>query len=312
MRLRKLTLESKFNIKYKNSICYSGYRTGQKPGGKSPSYEEVKEDLLILKDNWGYLRLYDCTVHTETVLEVIKKEKLDMKVMLGTYIIAEVNNQNCSWGGTYSNETLEANKKHNKAEIERTIGMANRYEDLVFAISVGNEATVDWTDHLVPVESIIEYVRMVKKETIHPVTFCENYVPWTNKLEPLVKELDFISIHTYPVWEYKDIHQAMDYTKENYYSVANLYPEVPVVITEAGWATNSNGRGIEPHQVNQENQAIHCKELVTWSKQNKILTFLFEAFDEEWKGSPEPLEPEKHWGLYGVDRKPKLVVKDLF
>ena len=35
---------------------------------------------------------------------------------------------------------------------------------------------------------------------------------------------------------------------------------------------------------------------------------LFEAFDEPWKGSPEPDEPEKHWGLYTVDRKPKAVL----
>jgi exo-beta-1,3-glucanase (GH17 family) len=37
---------------------------------------------------------------------------------------------------------------------------------------------------------------------------------------------------------------------------------------------------------------------------------VFEAFDEPWKGSPEPLEPEKHWGLYKVDRRAKMVVRD--
>jgi exo-beta-1,3-glucanase (GH17 family) len=49
--------------------------------------------------------------------------------------------------------------------------------------------------------------------------------------------VDFISIHTYPVWEYKHINDALDYTKENYYSVAKKYPDKPVIITEAGWAT---------------------------------------------------------------------------
>ena len=62
-----------------------------------------------------------------------------------------------------------------------------------------------------------------------------------NKFKPLVQEVDFISIHTYPVWEYKHIHDSLEYTKENYYTVANNYPDKPVVITEAGWATNSNG-----------------------------------------------------------------------
>ena len=44
-----------------------------------------------------------------------------------------------------------------------------------------------------------------------------------------------------------------------------------------------------------------------------MTTFFFEAFDEDWKGSPHDWNgAEKHWGMYTVDRKPKLVVKELF
>jgi hypothetical protein len=115
-------------------------------------------------------------------------------------------------------------------------------------VAVGNEATVDWTDHFVPVPRMIEYVRRVKAAVRQPVTFCENYVPWQDKLRDLVAELDFISLHTYPVWEYKHIHEALDYTKDNVASVARLYPGKPIVITEAGWCTNSNGRGMHAEQ----------------------------------------------------------------
>ena len=55
------------NIKPGNAICYSGFREGQMPGGKVPSYKEIKEDLLILHKNWKYLRLYDCDAHAEVV-----------------------------------------------------------------------------------------------------------------------------------------------------------------------------------------------------------------------------------------------------
>ena len=34
---------------YGRAICYSGFRKGQMPGGRYPSYEEVKEDLNILE-----------------------------------------------------------------------------------------------------------------------------------------------------------------------------------------------------------------------------------------------------------------------
>jgi Glycosyl hydrolases family 17 len=51
---------------------------------------------------------------------------------------------------------------------------------------------------------------------------------------------------------------------------------------------------------------------MTWTAAENILTFVFEAFDEEGKGSHELLEPEKHWGLFKKDRTPKLVMQGYF
>ena len=258
------------------------------------------------------MRLYDCDPHSEIVLEVIEKEKLNFKVMLGAYIVAEVNNYGCPWGGTYSEEQLEINKNNNVTQIKKLISLANKYPDIICCLSAGNEACVDWTDHYVPVESVINYVKMIKKGAKQPVTFCENYLPWLDKLKDLVEVVDFVSIHTYPVWEYKNLHEAMEYTKHNYYSVADRYPDKLVVITEAGWTTFSNGRGICPSNVSEEHQRTYYNDLVDWCEENEILTFVFEAFDEPWKGSDEALEPEKHWGLFKADRTPKLVMSDLY
>ena len=55
-----------------------------------------------------------------------------------------------------------------------------------------------------------------------------------------------IAIHTYPVWEYKTVDEAMAYTRENFRVVQETYPDKQIIITEAGWATASNGRGIPP------------------------------------------------------------------
>jgi len=308
-----MNLLKKLNLPERNAICYSGYREGQSPDtGIYPSYEQIHEDLLILQKNWQYLRLYDCSKHAETVLKVIEKEKLNFKVMLGAYIGAEMNNFGCPWGTIYSEEQIKQNKIDNLRQIKKLIRLANKYPDIVFSLSAGNEATVDWTDHYVPVNRIVKYVKIIKQYTKQPVTFCDNYVPWYDKLKPLVEEVDFISIHTYPVWEYKNIHEAMAYTKQNYESIAERYPDKPVVITEAGWATQSNGRGIHPDNVGEEFQAIYFNDLMKWCKKTGILTFVFEAFDEPWKGSPEPLEPEKHWGLFTVERKPKKAMKYMY
>jgi len=301
------------NVEHGNAICYSGYREGQNPrDGIYPSYEQVREDLLILEKNWNLLRVYDCSVHAETVLKVIRQEGFNFKLMLGLDMRAEMSNPNCPWGAHFSEETLSANRQHNLDEVTRSISLANRYPESVFSVSVGNEASVDWTDHLVSVDSLVAHVLTLKAAIQQAVTFCENYVPWPHKLAPLVAELDFISIHTYPAWEYQSIDVALEYTKQNYYSVADHYPGKTVVITEAGWTSASNGRGIEHWNASEELQALYYQQLLEWTTKEKIFTFVFEAFDEPWKGSPDPLEPEKHWGLFTVDRRPKLAMQDVY
>jgi exo-beta-1,3-glucanase (GH17 family) len=297
-------------IEFADAICYSGYRDGQDPReGIYPSYDEIREDLAILAGGWRYLRLYDCSPHAETVLEVIRREAMPFRVMLGMDNAAEVSNPNCPWGAEFDDDTLAANRNANLAAAERMIALANANAETVFAVSIGNESSVEWNDHMVPVPSLIEYARMIRPQIRQPVTFCENYVPWTDKLAPLAAELDFISVHTYPVWEYQSIDDALDYTKANYHSVASRYLDMPVIITEAGWTTASNGRGIEPWNASEELQASYYRQLMDWTRDERILTFVFEAFDEPWKGSDDPLEPEKHWGLFTVDRKPKLVMQ---
>ena len=296
-------------LDHKRAICYSGFRDGQSPdAGVFPSKAEITSDLELLQGHWDALRLYACDTHTDRVLAVIAEQRFAFKVMLGAYIAAEVSNPNCPWGGEYPASELEANKRKNQRELERAISLANQYPEIVDVVSAGNEATVDWTDHLVSPESVTQYVAFLQQHITQPVTFCENYVPWLGKLDALAEQVDLISIHTYPVWEYKTIDEALAYTKENYAAVCQHHPHKQVIITEAGWATASNGRGIPPENVGEFYQKRYLEELQKWASDEGILVYVFEAFDENWKGSDHPLEPEKHWGLYRANRQPKLAV----
>lgn len=299
-------MTQKTSLPYKRAICYSGFRDGQSPdAGVFPSEAEILEDLLLLKGHWDALRVYACDLHTERVLKVIEAEQLPFTVMLGAYIGAEVNNPGCPWGGVYSEETLERNRGNNLKELDRAVLWANRYETIIDLVSVGNEATVDWSDHLIDPKTVTSYAAYLRARITQPITFCENYVPWLDKLRSLTEELDVIAIHTYPVWEYKTIAEAMDYTRENYQTVQQAYPDKQIIITEAGWATASNGRGIPPENVGELYQEAYLKELLTWAEEEQVLVYVFEAFDENWKGSDHPLEPEKHWGVYRADRSAK-------
>lgn len=296
-------------LAYKSAICYSGFRDGQSPDtGLFPSKEQIASDLALLEGRWKALRLYACDLHSQRVLEVIDEQNLDFRVMLGAYIGAEQSNPECPWGAEYPSQVLKANKRRNQEEIARAAEWANRYPAIVDVVSAGNEATVDWTDHLVSVESVIDYVDFLKKHIEQPVTFCENYVPWLGKLDGLVPHVDLIAIHTYPVWEYKTAQEALAYTQANYEAVSERHPDKQIIITEAGWATASDGRGIPPENVSEHYQQQYVRELLGWARDREILVYLFEAFDENWKGSNHPLEPEKHWGIYRADRQPKLVI----
>jgi exo-beta-1,3-glucanase (GH17 family) len=298
-------------------VAYSGFRHGQHPdrgeGPANPSDAEILEDLQILarNSNFGLIRLYDSQANSETVLRLIQTNKIKLKVMLGAWLSAEVNNPHCTWLKTpIPQSTLDADKIKNQKEIERAIRLTKKYPDIVVAVNVGNEALVDWTDHMVSVESVIAYVREVKRAIRQPVTVADNYAGWVKNGNVLAKEVDFVTVHTYPAWDGKDIDEALAYSIGNVEAVHAAVPKSRLVIGEAGWATVASEFG---KRASEENQKRYVTELTAWTKQHNVTTFIFEAFDEDWKGDPsDALGAEKHWGLFTVDRKAKLAMRRLY
>jgi exo-beta-1,3-glucanase (GH17 family) len=295
--------------------CYSGFRHGEHPdrgaGAVNPTDPQTLEDLQLLSrnGNFGLIRLYDADENSEDVLRVIKANHVHLKVLLGAWLDAEVSNPDCPWHKEpYPQKDLDANKIKNQKQIERAIRLANEYPKIVVAVAVGNEAMVNWTDHKVPVESVIAYVRRVKGAIKQPVTVCDNFAAWLQNGSALAPELDFISVHSYPAWEGKGIDEALPATIAELQAVRNVLPHSRMVITEAGWATvASEFRS----QASEANQKRYFDELYAWTARENITAFFFEAFDEDWKGNnndPNPNGAEKHWGIFTIDRKPKLVI----
>jgi exo-beta-1,3-glucanase (GH17 family) len=298
-----------------NAVCYSGFRTGQHPdrgdGAKNPTDKQILEDLLIISQHFTLIRLYDSGENSATVLKLIHENKLNIKVMLGIWLNAELSNHlSCAWlTQPIPQATLAKNKLVNAQEINRGINLANKYKKIIVAVNVANEALVDWNDHRVDVDTLISYVRKVKKTIKQPVTVAENYEWWAAHGVKLAKELDFIAIHIYPIWEGKDIDEGIKYSVENVQKVRNALPKSRIVISEAGWASTASEFG---PRASEEKQKQYYYWMMTWAKKMNITTFFFEAFDEDWKGeTTNPLGAEKHWGLYKIDRTPKMVMKKM-
>lgn len=297
------------------AVAYSGFRAGQHPDRGSdavnPSPEQILEDLAILVDHdFKLIRLYDSGANSLLTLELIREHQLPIKVMLGMWLSAEVSNhEGCSWlDEPIPDSVLTANSTKNAAELQRGIDLAREFDDIVVAVNVGNEALVDWNDHMVPVEKVITYVRRIKEAIPQPVTVADNYAWWIRDGAGLAAEVDFLGVHTYAQWEGKSIDEALAYTIENIEGVRAALPSKPIAILEAGWATVAEEFG---ERANEANQTRYYLELREWARATNTTVFFFEAFDEPWKGDPNaPLGAEKHWGLFNVDRSPKQLLRE--
>jgi exo-beta-1,3-glucanase (GH17 family) len=274
------------------AIAYSGYREGQSPDtGVHPSQDQVAEDLRILARNWRLIRVYGADRHGEDVLAVIRREKIDLKVMLGIWLGRE-----------------PGAEQSNTRQIADGIRLAREYKDIVVAVNIGNEVLIEWTAHPVHEDQVIRYVREVKAGVTQPVTVADNYVWWRDHGTALAREVDFITIHTYPLWERKDMDEGLSYTVANYEDVRAVHPGRTIVIGEAGWASYTEGNLHVPRGGDERKQQRYYEELTDWARDNKVTVFFFEAFDEPWKGTGT----EGHWGLFTVDRQAKPVMQKLY
>ena len=282
------------------AISYSGFRLGQHPdrgeGAKNPSDAEILEDLQIMAaHDLRLIRMYDAQENTRRTLEIIRQHDLPIRVLLGAWLKAEISNhEGCPWlNEPIPDEELVANALDNADELRRLIQLANEFSDIVVAVNVGNEALVDWNDHMVSVDKVIAYIRQVKAAIGQPVTTADNYEWWIRDGAVVAAEVDYIGVHTYPVWESKSIDEGLSYTIENIEAVRTALPDKPIAILEAGWATTSTEFA---ERANEADQARYFRELSDWALATNTTVFFFEAFDEPWKGDEHDINgAEKHW-----------------
>lgn len=292
-------------MKYGRGVCYSGYRRGQSPVKEIfPTKEQIAEDLdIIVENGFEYIRMYDPNEHARKALQIIREKNLPLKAMVGIDPKAEYNNPDCPWEVTYTNEQLAQNIARNNAQLDMLIELAKEYADEIFAVSIGNENTPDWGSDLMTEDRLVEQALKLKKGCSQLVTYNEGAPEWP-RLKKLAKHLDLISVHSYPLWHRVNVEGALAFSQEDYREIKSCYPDKQVIFTEYGWSTRANEQ-MAASAANDENQCRYIKDMWKWLAENQICAFLFEMFDEPWKGSDNEEEPEKHWGIYNEDRTPK-------
>ncbi len=292
-----------------NAIAYGPHRDGQRPGGPDPTRAELRQDLELMLPHWNLLRVYGSAGPAESLLAIIEEERLPMKVVLGVWIAVE--EQRDSTGRIV--ERFPAARAANRREIDTAVRLAHRHPGAILALSVGNETQVFWSAHRLPADVLIGYLREARSRTLLPVSTADDFNFW-NKPESraVAREVDFVMVNMHPLWNGVQLEDAMEWTARQYESIRAFHPDRDVVLAETGWATAKHSEGEQATLIRARPDEAGQKEFRTaleaWVERQRVTTFFFEAFDENWKGGPHPDEVEKHWGLFRADRTPKAAM----
>lgn len=337
------------------AISYGGYR--QNTRDVQPTVDQLKEDMKILFAlGVRILRDYNVQLpHASNVLKAIRELKeqdadFEMYVMLGAWIDCKY-----AWTDREPDHEVESTQA-NAAEIQRAVDLANAYPDIVKILAVGNEAMVRWaTSYFVRPDVILKWVNHLqdmKRSGDLPadlwITSSDDFASWgggdpsyhTQDLEELIRAVDYVSMHTYPMhnshynpafWIVPDEEQGLDdgakidsamrraieFVKEQYRSVQaymhSLGVDKPLHIGESGWATRSSGDyGAHGSRAADEYKSgIYFRYLSEWTRANNIACFYFEAFDECWKDRNSEQGSENHFGLINLQGQAKYGLWDL-
>jgi exo-beta-1,3-glucanase (GH17 family) len=304
----------------RKAVSYSPYRTATSVSGlaaETISTANIKQDLdLLLAGGFGLIRLFDSSDKVaKATLQVIRDNKLNLKVQLGAYI-------------------QSGDSAYNNAEVARAVALANLYSDIVLAVSVGNENMVSWSFNRVSPEEMAGYLSKVRGQISQPVTTDDNYAFWASATNTITDVIDFASLHTYVLldtyfdpgkwdWQQKAVPAAQRATammdaalvaSKAQYDAARAHLDrkglsnIPITIGETGWNAVDLGRlAFRAHPVNQK---MYFDRLTAWAAEGRQgagpkAIFYFEAFDEPWK------QGDDKWGLFNVQRQARYVIQGL-
>lgn len=338
------------------AISYGGYRTNTRE--VQPTVVQLKEDLKILSAmGIKLLRTYNMQLmHAFNVLiaiDELKKEdpSFEMYVMLGAWIDCKN-----AWTNLEPDHNVEST--HNAAEIARAVALAKAFPGIVKIIAVGNEAMVKWAaSYYVQPGVILKWVNHLqglKSSGELPkdlwITSSDNFASWggggseyhVEDLNQLIKAVDFISLHTYPMhdthynpvfWgvmtEEEDLpkeeqsrrvmERSLEYAKTQYAQVQQYVDSLgvskPLHIGETGWASmdsdNHHYGKNGAKACDEYKEALYYELMREWTNEEGISCFFFEAFDEPWKDARNSKGSENHFGLFTVDGQAKFALWNL-
>lgn len=317
------------DLSARKAVSYSPYKSDNTT---APTKAEIAADLDLLDQaGFRFLRVFGSSdTMTKVMLQVIREQNYDMKVQLGIWI---------------EGKGITDFEAKNQAEIARGIKLAQDYNDIVVAVSVGNEKLVGWqtADNSVTATQLIAYIDQVRPQVKQPVTTDDNWAVYARNGAPyetakLLAHIDYASIHTYPLADSKYANKRKPTEGNAYWNWyqedktagdvrASAMMDAALGKAQKDYAAarsylDANGFANRPIIVGETgwksaanegetmrahpiNQKWYFDRLASWTNGPKSIVY-FEAFDEPWK------QGDDLWGLWDVNRKAKYVLYDKF
>jgi exo-beta-1,3-glucanase (GH17 family) len=305
------------------AINYSPYRAGGPNAGEVPPNSDILQDLgLVQAAGFNLLRLFGADQVANAILMLAAANYPSLQFQVGIYL---------------GPDTAPCSSAANLAQVQTAIGFANTYPNVAtvsvgnetsFAGDVPASCLAEYVQMVrgqvtQPVTADDDY------------TFYAGLTSSGELPNPVLPVLDWVSIHTYPFsnygqWNWEQVtptapngpaqgmmSAAIANAQSNYQSVSaysfvdqsgatvTIGATMPITIGETGWkATPTNlSSALEaitnPAIANPVNQKWYYDELNAWqgTANGPSMIFVFEAFDEAWKGSDDG------WGLWNSSRQ---------
>lgn len=261
-------------------ISFNPARRDDNPEQKLyPTEEEINQDLTLLSGKVHAVRTYSSLNGLESVPKLAANHNLN--VTLGAWV---------------NHDTLATQQ-----EIDALISISRADHPNIVRTIVGNESIMR---NEVSVDQLISYLRIVRKNTWRPVSTSETWDIWIKHPE-LADEVDFIATHILPYWEGIPADEAVDYVFERYYQLRKAFPNKQIVITEVGWPSDGQAKGMA--EATLVNQARFIRDFLNRARLEDLVYYVVEAFDQPWKLALEG-SVGAYWGLYNANREPKFAM----
>lgn len=266
------------------ALAYGPYRTGQAPGGATPSPAQLIEDLNILQQETDLIRIYGSCGALARIppLAAPRLIRLYQGAWLSNNTTANQQELNCYQQLLRDNTNIQAGVIGNEVLLRGERSESQLADYLAQAQPLGNvnRSTADtWA----------EWCALREQKPRCPG-------------RPLLRaQADFILIHVHPYWDSVPIEHAAAHVVAAQIFVRTTYTDKPVIIGETGWPTCGTAQGSA--QPGVANQRRFIEELWRWTNLYNIQVVYFQAFDEPWKNEPNGVGP--CWGMFNVDRTAK-------